>query len=70
MARPQQEGQRVAEKAHVPIPIVVQIPEVVCVTLAGLFWLWIMFVLTFADYISRDWLGYRLSWLSSGIGPQ
>jgi cytochrome c oxidase subunit IV len=36
---------------------------------AGLFWLGILFVLTFADYISRDWLGYPLSWPRSHIGP-
>jgi cytochrome c oxidase subunit 4 len=29
---------------------------------AGLAWLAILLVLTFSDYLSRDWLGYPLRW--------
>ena len=32
------------------------------VAVAGLFWLGILFVLTFSDYLSRDWLGFPLRW--------
>jgi len=32
------------------------------VACAALLWLGILFVLTFADYLSRNWLGYPLRW--------